>query len=210
VDKQNILNSEVKKFLEDSIFPELERGRPGWDKPHTQAVVHHAHRILAYAPDVDVDREVIIIAAYAHDWGYADLFSPGKYASYKEVKERKKLHMEIGARKIAYILQNPIFDYLSSTRKDRTVHLVAKHDKLSELRDTDELVLLEADTLGMLDVDFAAPTFDHSSNEQFMNGVMNSRVPRFITEYSKNKVKELLKKRGEYYRRLLAHSRHGS
>jgi hypothetical protein len=202
VDKQNILDSEVKEFLEDSIFPELERGRPGWDKPHTQAVVYYAHRILGSNTELEIDREVLIIAAYAHDWGYADLFSPDKHGSYAEVKERKKLHMEVGSQKVARLLMDPIFRHLSESRKNRIVHLVAKHDELSELRDTDELVLLEADTLGMLDVDFAVPTFDHSSNEQFMNEVMNSRVPRFITEYSKNKVKELISRRGEFYRKV--------
>lgn len=182
----------VEAFLAQSIFPNLDRGRPDWDKPHTQAVVHYAKEIMTHHPELNLDEDVIIISAYAHDWGYADLFEDGKPANFDNIKQLKNLHAEIGAKNIENLLKLDIFNYLSDSQKDRIRHLVHKHDKLDELKDTYELVLMEADTLGMLDVTRTPKTFDKESNDKFMAGVQNRRVPRFITTYTKQKYEELL------------------
>ena len=65
-------------ILKSTILSELEAGRPNWDKPHTEAVVEHIKAIINSEPSLNLDTEVIVIAAYAHDWGYAGLFEDGK------------------------------------------------------------------------------------------------------------------------------------
>ena len=83
----------IESFLQNAIFPELEKGRPNWDKPHTSAVVHFYKQIIQNSPNIRVDFIVILIAAYAHDWGYAGLFHEGEPFTLNDVLSMKKLHM---------------------------------------------------------------------------------------------------------------------
>lgn len=91
--------AKLEKYLQKAIFPDLERGRPGWDKPHTEAVVHHMKKLLLNFDGEKLDEYVLLIAAYAHDWGYSDLFGKGRSLSYSDVSEKKKAHMRLGAKK---------------------------------------------------------------------------------------------------------------
>ncbi|MCD8484338.1 hypothetical protein LRY65_02005 [Candidatus Woesebacteria bacterium] len=104
-------------ILRDTIFPELEKGRPNWDRPHTEAVVKYLKEIIAQTPELKLDRDVLIIAAYAHDWGYADLFADGKPLNFDQVISRKKEHMRLGAEKLEKLLQKPEFDFLTKEQK---------------------------------------------------------------------------------------------
>ena len=67
----------LDQFLQEQIFPDLEKGRPT-DKPHTLDVVNKIKDIIANTPELKLDTEVLIIAAYAHDWGYTNLFDNNK------------------------------------------------------------------------------------------------------------------------------------
>jgi len=91
------------------------------------------------------------------------------------------------------------FSFLVDNQKKRCIHLVAVHDKLDKLKDNDEFVLMEADTLGGLDMNLIKPTFDFESNERYMRGVKEKRVPKFITNFSKETVKGLIQGRMDYY-----------
>lgn len=189
-------------FLKSSVLPELEAGRPNWDKPHTECVVEHLKAIINNNPELNLDRDVLIIAAYAHDWGYAGLFSGGRPLNLEDVENAKETHMRIGAEKLTQLLKNNIFDFLSEEQKQRTIHLVQAHDKLNSLKDPDELVLMEADTLGGLDVEKVKPGFDKESNAKYMQGVKNKRYPLFITDYGKKEFERLYKAREDYYTSL--------
>lgn len=189
----------LETFLAEHIFPELEQGRPNWDKPHTEAVVFYLKEILRHTPHLSVDPVVLVIAAYAHDWGYAGLFDAGKPHRLDDVLKMKALHMELGVQKIRSLLQDPFFSFMTAAQKQRVIHLVGVHDKLTEISAVDEHILAEADTLGGLDTDKIKPFADKQSSEQYLQGVKRKRVPLFITAYGKLKLQELLQKRERYY-----------
>ena len=189
----------VEKYLKKKILPDLEKGRPNFDKPHTLAVVYWLKQIINHNPQLGLDKVVLLIAAYAHDWGYGGMFEQKKQAQYEEVKNAKIEHMKRGAAKLQKLLNDSFFSCLTDEQKERAIHLVAVHDNLSILKDSDELVLMEADTLGALDVSFVKPTFDFESNERYMKEVKEKRVPRFITEFGKSMVKKLIQQRADYY-----------
>lgn len=194
-------NTHIEKletYLQNNIFPEFERGRPDWDRPHTESVVGYLKEIVENS-NVDLDFEVLLIAAYAHDWGYANLFEQGQPAQLGEVNNAKKAHMHVGAEKLKRLLEASFFDYLTAEQKARAVHLVIVHDMIYKLTDLDEIVLMEADTLGSLDVTRIKPTFNKESNEKYIHGARKGRFTRFRTEYGKKEFERLYKLREEYY-----------
>ncbi len=193
----------IEKFLINEIFPDLERGRANFDKPHTVAVVYWLKQILKRNSELNLDETVLLIAAYAHDWGYADLFAKGQKLKYDDVKNAKVTHMEVGAEKVNELLKNEVFSSLTDKQKARCIHLVRVHDKLDNLKDSDELVLMEADTLGGLDISRVEPTFNVESNNKYIFEVKRRRVPRFITEFGKETVGMLVQKRAEHYNKKI-------
>lgn len=190
---------DYEEMLKTKILPELEAGRPNWDKPHTEAVVAYVKSILDNTPSLNVDRVVLVIAAYAHDWGYAGLFSNGKQLNIDDVNNAKARHMQLSADKLREFLTDSGFDFMSDKQKERAIHLVSCHDNLESLKDTDELVLMEADTLGWLDVAKVKPSFDKVSNQKYMEGVRSKRLPLFITEYGRHVFETLYQSREKYY-----------
>lgn len=193
----------VEEFLARHIFPELEKGRPVFDVPHTKAVVHHLKEINAHSLSLDLDLPVLICAAYCHDWGYSGLFKGGSpIDSLDTVMEAKPKHMILGAEKTSGLLTLEFFSFLDSQQKERVVHLVAVHDQLDNLSQTDELVLMEADTLGGLDADMVKPTFDFASNERYVRVCRMKRLPLFITDFGKEEFERLYKVREAYYKKL--------
>lgn len=141
----------------------------------------------------------MLIAAYAHDWGYANLFTNGKLADYDTVANTKNAHMEVGAKKLKQLLTASFFCFLNEKQKNRAIHLVKVHDQLDKLNDPDEIILLEADTLGAMDIDLVKSTFDKKSNEKYIQELTEKRLPKFITEYSIQEASKLIKKRKDYY-----------
>ncbi|MFH0805001.1 MAG: HD domain-containing protein [Patescibacteria group bacterium] len=189
----------LEAYLVEKIIPDLEKGRPGFDAPHTLEVVSWVKKILEHEPRIVADRQVMLIAAYAHDWGYAGMFAHGRTLQIDEVIDAKKRHMERGAQKLRKLLGDPFFSFLSDTQKQRSIHLVAVHDKLGALEDSDEIVLMEADTLSGLDVETKKSQFDAASNKKFITAVAATRIPRFITKFGRREVKRLLRVRARYY-----------
>lgn len=189
-----------EELLKRTILPELEVGRPNFDRPHTEAVVYYIKEIIMNNPGLDLDRDVLIIAAYAHDWGYSGLFKKGKPIEIDDVAKAKKNHMTISVSKLKELLKSHEFGFLSDERKERAIHLVEIHDELDVLKDNDEFVLMEADTLGGLDVSMLKPTFNKISNTKYMKNVKTKRYPLFFTEYGKEKFKKLYKSRKAYYK----------
>jgi ribonuclease Z len=192
----------MSAYLEKTILPELEAGRPGWDKPHTLTAVHWLQEILAHSPSLDVDPLVLRIAAYAHDWGYAGLFRGGKPVGYDAGQAAKGKHMKLGAQKLERLLQDRRFISLTPAQRQRCVHLVRVHDSLEQLEATDERILMEADTLAALDVDRVAPNYGFSGNARYMRQTRQKRMSRFVTLYGKAEVERLFTRREDYYRRM--------
>jgi hypothetical protein len=191
----------IEEKLKEKILPDLEKSRGGFDKIHTLEVVEWIKKILKNNPDLKLDRIVLIIAAYAHDWGYSGLFKDDEVMSIDKIKKVKRLHEKLGAEKIKNLLKEEIFSSLTDEQKQRCVHLVAVHDKILEIQDTDELVLAEADMLSGIDID-TKTKLDFESNKSYMASALNIRLPKFITEFSENEAKKLIKKRVDYYKNL--------
>jgi len=190
----------LENYLKEKIFTDLEKGRPNWDKPHTIAVVAWLKRILANTPNLNLDKTVLLIAAYAHDWGYSQIYSTDNLTNYGQVQNAKLIHMDLGANKVKTLLNKKFFGFLSESQKERVVHLVQVHDRLDRLSHPDELILMEADTLGALDVSLVKPTFDYQSNLKYIDEVRKNRISKFITNYSKKTVEKLIQARLDFYK----------
>ena len=192
--------SKLEKYLKEKILPDLEKSRGGFDKIHTLEVVAWLKQIISHNPKLELDKTILIIAAYAHDWGYAEIFPEGRVMNAEIIENSKKLHMELGAKKIANLLKDDFFSFLSDGQKNRCIHLVAVHDKKFEIKEVDEIVLMEADMLSSLDINTKKPILDAESNKFFMDSLMNVRIPKFITEFSKSEAKKLVQARQDYYK----------
>ena len=191
----------IDKIKSISLYcsSELEKGRPNVDKPHTIAVVHYVEQIIKNTSGLNIDPYVLIISAYTHDWGYANLFEEGKNIQGVDVENAKSDHMRIGSDKAKLLLTDKFFDFLTSEQKEQIVHIVSIHDKVDEIRTENEKVLFEADTLGGLDTNFWKPNFDKESNDKYLLKVKEKRLPLFISEYGKNKFNELYELRNKFY-----------
>ena len=177
---------ELEIYLQTILLPDLEMGRSNWDAPHTLLVVEELKQILEHAPELDLDRIVLLITAYTHDWGYTGLFAAPGY-SLDDVMRQKALHMEIGAEKTETLLEEPIFAFLRDAQKRRIVELVRIHDKLDSLHEQDELAFMEADTLGALAMDRKRSNFSREDELAYLMDVEQKRLPFFLTEYGKQR-----------------------
>ncbi|OQA36664.1 MAG: HD domain protein [Parcubacteria group bacterium ADurb.Bin326] len=192
--------NKIEEYLKEKILPDLEKSRGGFDKVHTLEVISWIKQIIDHNPQFNLDRNILVIAAYAHDWGYSDIFKESQVMNFEIVENAKQLHMELGAKKIAALLQDDFFSFLTDSQKNRCIHLVAVHDKKFEIKDTDELVLMEADMLSALQVSAGKPAYDAVSNKKFMKAMLETRIPKFITEFGKTEAKRLIQQREDYFR----------
>jgi putative nucleotidyltransferase with HDIG domain len=170
----------------------LEKGRIGWDVPHTRAVVHYAKLITR---SVNADLMVIPTAAWLHDIGYYGLFK-GDSGKYEVVQDRKARHMIVGAEMAReFVDGEEVMGILTPGQRDRVVHLVSVHDRVEALEDLDEIILMEADTLGAIDVRMVRPTFDKEGRARYVEIDLNTRRgPRFRTSLGKELLAELIPK----------------
>src|SRR3989339_409147 len=90
----------LEKYLKENILPDLEKSRNGFDKIHTLEVVDWLKQIIEHNSDLKLDKDVLLIAAYAHDWGYSDLFTESEVMQFEKVENAKILHMELSAQKL--------------------------------------------------------------------------------------------------------------
>jgi len=194
---------ELEEYLKEKILPDLEKGRAGYDGIHTLEVVSWLKQIIDNNSELKLDKIVLLIAAYAHDWGYAGIFKDNQYISFEMLENAKKLHMELGANKIEKLLEDEFFSFLTDEQKARCIHLVAVHDKKFEIKDVDELVLMEADMLSSLEISVGKPVFDADSNKKFMEAFFTTRLPKFITEFSKREAKRLIQIRENHYKKII-------
>ncbi len=192
--------AQINRFVETKVYPILETGDPAWDKPHAQAAAYHMEQILESQKKPELDPVVMILAAYMHDLGYSAYYKPGGSLTKEEYMQAKKGHMIDGVRIAQELLER---EDLTQIQKDKILHLIEIHDNLKELEIVEELVLMEADSLAGLDVDFVKPTFTEEENQKFIESSRRNRFSKFITKYSKNKFEELVNKRMLYYEKTM-------
>lgn len=173
---ERIIASELEEAVESFALQFLSKGREGWDEPHTRAVVYYATKI-AEANGLDVS--VLKTAAWLHDVGYYALFEDSSSKNYDSVMDKKAAHMVNGARLAEEFLSKPeVKDFYTEAQKARVIHLVGVHDKIEELKDDDEIALMEADTLGAIDISKVATTFNKESAMKYIEkDLMGRRVP---------------------------------
>ena len=58
---------------------------------------------------------------------------------------------------------------------------------------------MEADMLSTLDVDTDKPVIDAESNKALMGSILNIRLPKFITQFSKDEARKLIQRRRNYF-----------
>lgn len=195
-----LINPHVEQVLKEVILPDLDQGRKNFDKPHTEAVVYWTKQLLTRIPLPHLDSQALITAAYAHDWGYFKLFEGVDSDDPAEISKKKAEHMERGASMITDLIENQLVTYFTASQKQLIAHLVSVHDQVERLTTEIELTLMEADTLGMLDVKRVTPTFAKVENNIFIQDQFyNRRLPRFIHSYAKQQATELVKKRAAFY-----------
>lgn len=191
-----LIKPQIERVLRQIILKDLSKGRKDFDKPHTEAVVYWMKHLLMTLETKKLDSQVLITAAYAHDWGYIGLFSNTNSNSLSDIKNNKELHMIRGSEMIEQLLQQRLGKLFTQNQILRVSHLVLFHDKVRKLIDEDEILLMEADTLGMLDTSFVKSTFSKNDNKTFMKkGIKGLRLPKFIHEEAKQIATELIMKR---------------
>lgn len=194
------LAPELATQIEEFVLPILDTGRASWDRPHTLAVAWYAAEICRAEC---LDPKILITAACLHDIGYADLFKESSSKQYDNVIAAKELHMQIGAEMAREFLNLPrIRSFYTPQQIARIVHLVSVHDKLEKLRTLDELVLMEADTLGANDLSRVTPTFNKIDGLRYIEAMLKKRGARFVTESGKTFLNRLVPKVLVYYHSL--------
>ncbi len=196
-EKVQFYPKELQQKVEKYALQFLSKGRKVWDVPHTKGVVHYAHQIaLAHGLNV----RVLVTAAYLHDIGYYDLFEDSDSSVYENVKDKKAMHMIVGARLASeFLSQRDIGKYYTEEEAGRIVHLVRVHDKVDLLTSLDEIALMEADTLGAIDISRVTPTFDYEGGMKYIEGLFKKRLPRFRTSTGKKEFDRLIKPFREYF-----------
>lgn len=193
-DEYVLIHPYIERVLRQVILKDLtNKGRPDWDRPHTEAVVYWMKELLPRINNPALNNKVLLTAAYAHDWGYANLFPRGQRVDIQTVLPHKKLHMQRGAQMIERLLYQRLSSYFTEAEIIRVAHLVGKHDAVRELQDEDELLLMECDTLGMIDAERSPATFDKVERQKFLeHSIYDLRLPRFIHEEAKKVAENLL------------------
>lgn len=192
-----------ERYLKKEVLPLLDRGRPNWDRAHTQQVVWYVKALIAHHPALHVDPHVMIITAYMHDYGYSELYRGNKaLVSWQEMKQR---HAQISERKWREISTREEFAFLSEEQKERIAYLVRVHDEVESLTDTDEVVFMEADTLGSVRLNASGEGFSGKELKAYIEKTKKKRVSKFITEYGTSEINYLLdriKKRSSFWSRV--------
>ncbi len=186
------MNTEpYEKYLIDTVLPQLEQGRPGWDKPHTVHVVEYVKKIIDNEPTVNTDKDALVVVAYLHDYGYMffkDVLKSGPTKGIAKTQHAKK-----SAEYWTKIQDNEVFSAFSDTQKERINHLIVVHDEVEHLHAHDELLFMEADTLGAL----AMGNFQNIDNDvyqKYLNSVEQRRITRFVTDYAKAHAEKFIAK----------------
>lgn len=206
--RETILNSgeypqELWEMIEKFAEELLVNGRPEFDVPHTHAVVNWAYQLSSalnkqiangeIAEEERIDLTVIITAAWLHDIGYYGQFNG--IANFKQVWDKKAMHAIVGAQMARDFLEENAAQLLNSAQIDQIVHLVRVHDDFDKISALLEFLLVESDTLGMIDTDQVEPTYRGEEALYFPDiPRFQERSSLFKTELGKAILPELIEK----------------
>lgn len=184
------MHSEYEQFLIDTILPELEQGREGWDLPHTQSVVSHVKKIAHKEDLADVETHSLVIVGYLHDYGYMhfrEMLDGGPTGGVP-----KREHPAKSAEKWEEIRDHEVFDFLDESAKNRIKHLILVHDDVYNLSERDELLFMEADTLGALSTRGEIEV-DSERYQMYLRHTQDKRIARFVSEYGLQEAERLMR-----------------
>ncbi len=190
------LDSSTENKIKEKVLSYLEKGRPGWDVPHTLACVHWMKELLKNEKG---NPKILIPTIYFHDIGYIELMEENKNLDLKRNMDMKEEHMKRGAI-IAIKILNEVGGF-SQEEIERICYLVSIHDsyeKISESNDNEAQLVYEADGLGQIDRERVKPTYSKEDAGIFLRDFQNKRGLRFKTESGKIFYKELIEKAKKY------------
>ncbi len=201
--KSALIHPYIERTLRQIILKDLaNKGRPYWDKPHTEAVVYWMKYLLEKIDNHRLNPKVMITAAYAHDWGYMGLIKQKRITSIKEVTPYKKLHMKRSVEMIECLIVQRLPGYFTQPEILRLTHLISIHDDIDQLHEEDEILLMECDALGMIDAERVPPNLSATENEYaIQHSIYERRLPKFIHQEAKKIAQKLIKNRTEFYLR---------
>jgi hypothetical protein len=174
----------LEKKLAKISLSYLSRGKPGWDVPHTMSTVHWMKTLLEHEKG---NERILITTMYLHDIGYFGAFKKGY--SKKDVDNMGIAHMERGAEEAKKVLKK-----LKYTDKEiqKIAKLIRHHGYLEKAKTHEQIMVLEADGLGQIDVDRVKPTYTKEDYLRFLDVFAKRRIPKYKTRTGKYHLKKLL------------------
>jgi len=194
-------NTQLEQKLKSVVLKYLEKGRPGWDIPHTLASVYWMKQLLKYEKG---DPKTLLSVMYLHDIGYSlgvgnkDVFD--KKPNFKKQMDSKENHMTLGARYAKKILTE-LADFTGSEIK-KIVYLVRNHDYVENIKTLDQQLVFEADSLGQIDRERAKPTFSLADYDNWLNYFEKERMPKFKTLKGREFAFRLFEQHKQYFYKL--------
>ena len=178
----------LEKEVEDKLLQYVKEifVSDEWDYLHTIASVSAMKKIISAEGG---DERVLLTSMYLHDIGYAGLLKKGY--SLEDRIEAKSHHMQRGVEKAKQFL--PALGY-SLEEMDKICYFIGVHDKLDELTSKEELLVLEADSLGQIDPIIKEGHFGLKEYEKYVGIFENKRVPKFVTLTGKKLLEEYARK----------------
>ena len=188
------LDKETEEKLKKEAIKHLEKGKAGWDVPHTLSSVHYMKKLIEYEGG---NEKILVTTMYLHDIGYPEM--KGDYG-FDKVMDTKKQHAIIGEQKAEKILRKLDF---SEEEINIIKLLVRKHDELDNIDSKDRQLVMEADSLGQIDYERCEPTFSKEEAIKFIKiHFIPDRASRFKTKYGK----EIMNKNLDKCKRFLGMS----
>ena len=184
------LDKETEEKLKAEAIKHLEKGKAGWDLPHTLACVYWMRKLIEKEGG---NERILVTAMYLHDIGYPEM---GVDRGYEDMLRGKKVHEKIGARESEKILRKIGF---SEDEIKKIVYLVRYHDSFEKLDTHDKQLIVEADSLAAIDWERVTPTFSREDSIRYLKYFKTKRAKDFKTETGKKFLKDLLEKAEHYW-----------
>jgi len=181
---QEMILMKLEKEIEDKLLQYIKKVfvNDKWDYLHSIACVNTMKKIIAVEGG---DEKVLLTTMYLHDIGYAGSLKKGY--SLNDRIEAKSRHMARSVEKAKPLLEK--LGYSDSEIK-QIIGLISVHDKLDELTLNEELLVLEADSLGAIDPNVNGNRFGEKEYERYVEIFERKRVPKFFTKTGKEILKE--------------------
>ena len=126
------VNPELKKYIEENIFPEYDKNEPGHGIVHIKYVIE---RSLKFAESLDVDVDMVYTVATFHDIGHHIDYKNHEKVSAEILKDDQKLREFFNEEQIA-TMADAVYDHRSSMEGiPRTIYgkIVSQADRDTNL-----------------------------------------------------------------------------